>query len=268
VRGASTTTSTSHAARDIEDGPPPCPEPTTSGVDAAPDTACNQIQLLGHFELRTSRMPAPLPTNAQRLLAILAIRGGAQHRTTIAGLLWVETSDQRAGANLRTAIWGARRVDQDLIETTGAYLRLGRHVRVDVVEVVDTARRLLEAPSADDLSLSALQALAEDLLPEWYDDWVLFERERLRQIRLHGLEALCIHLTAQRRYAAAIEAGLLGIEVEPLRESTHLALIRAHLAEGNMSEAVRQFDALAATLRDHLGIEPSDAARALVLPCR
>jgi DNA-binding SARP family transcriptional activator len=231
-------------------------------------TARSELQLLGHFELRTGRVSAPLPTNAQRLLAVLAVRGDAQHRTTLAGTLWVETSDERAAANLRTAIWRARCVDQDLVESVGAYVRLGRHVKVDVVEAVATARRLVEGCTADDVSPRALRALGAELLPEWYDDWVLFERERLRQIRLHGLEALCLHLTAQCRYAAAIEAGLLAVEVEPLRESSHLALIRAHLAEGNRGEAVRQFDTLVAMLRDSLGIEPSDAVRALVEPCR
>ena len=74
---------------------------------------------------------------------------------------------------------------------------------------------------------------AGELLPHWYDDWVVIERERFRQLRLHALDALCESLAAAGRYAAAVEAGRASVAAEPLRESAHRLLIQAHLAEGN-----------------------------------
>ena len=90
-------------------------------------------------------------------------------------------------------------------------------------------------PSPDGLLLS------RDLLPDWYDDWVAVERERFRQLRVHALERLCDRLVEAERFGEAIEAGLAAMKSEPLRESAHRALVRAHLAEGNRSEALAQY---------------------------
>jgi DNA-binding SARP family transcriptional activator len=99
--------------------------------------------------------------------------------------------------------------------------------------------------------------LADDLLVGWYDDWVLLERERLRQLRLHALEVLSGQLLAAGNGPAAVEAALAAVAVEPLRESAHRAVIRAHLAEGNRAEALRQRDQLRHLLRLELGVKPS-----------
>jgi DNA-binding SARP family transcriptional activator len=71
-------------------------------------------------------------------------------------------------------------------------------------------------------------------------------------------------LTAARRFQAAVEAGLAAVAGEPLRESAHGALIKAHLAEGNRGEAVRQYCVCRQLLRDHLGLEPSRQMENLV----
>jgi DNA-binding SARP family transcriptional activator len=96
-----------------------------------------------------------------------------------------------------------------------------------------------------------------DLLPDWYDDWVIIERERLRQLRIHALEVLCQRLTALERYPEAIDAGLAAVRAEPLRESAHLSLMRAHAAEGNWCEVLRAYDRLSQLLWNELGVEPS-----------
>ena len=95
--------------------------------------------------------------------------------------------------------------------------------------------------------------------PDWYDDWVLLERERYRQLGLHALEALSERLTAARRFGPALEAALAAVAGEPFRESAHRVLIKAHLAEGNASEAIRQYHFYRKLLNDHLGLDPSPA---------
>ena len=79
------------------------------------------------------------------------------------------------------------------------------------------------------------------------------------------LEALCERLAEGGDYAGAIEAGLAAVRDEPLRESSHRALIRAHLAEGNSSEALRQYGIFRGMLRNELGLDPSPRMEALLL---
>jgi DNA-binding SARP family transcriptional activator len=98
----------------------------------------------------------------------------------------------------------------------------------------------------------------------WYDDWVLSEAEDWRQLRLHALEALADRLTAIGRWGEAADAAGAAVRAEPLRESANAALIRVHLAEGNQSEAVRQFDRYRALLDAELGLEPTPRLRRLV----
>jgi DNA-binding SARP family transcriptional activator len=103
-----------------------------------------------------------------------------------------------------------------------------------------------------------------DLLPDWYDDWVLIERERFRQLRLHALEALCEALGGAGAYGMAIEAGLACVAAEPLRESAHRALMKVHLAEGNPAEAVRQYRLYRKLAAEELGLAPSGQMQHIV----
>jgi DNA-binding SARP family transcriptional activator len=148
------------------------------------------------------------------------------------------------------------------------HIGLASGVTVDLRGAAALARRLLDRSqgcSEDDLGAGAWLGLSDDLLPTWYDDdWVLVERERYHQLRLHALEALCERLTATGRYGEAVDAGLAAVTAEPLRESAHRMLIKAHLAEGNHGEAERQYQLCRGLLHDELGVEPSAALRELV----
>ncbi|HEV3464041.1 MAG TPA: bacterial transcriptional activator domain-containing protein, partial [Actinomycetota bacterium] len=152
-----------------------------------------------------------------------------------------------------------------VVDASPTHLRLADDVDVDLAELAATAGRL-EAPGPDGDPHPAPALLASDLLPDWYEDWVLLERERVRQLRLHALEALCQRLTGAGRYGQAVQAGLAAVAGEPLRESAHRTLIQAHLAEGNPGEALRQYRLYTRLLADELAIEPSAAIRAMVAP--
>jgi DNA-binding SARP family transcriptional activator len=234
-------------------------------LDTRPVT---QLNLIEGFELRHGDQPMVVPTSVQRLLAFLALRSRPQHRATVAGTLWMDTTEERASANLRTALWRARRVDRDLVRSTGAYLQIGDAVEVDLDDVIDRARRVLDHPESVVSWDQAGSGLDGDLLPQWYDDWVLLERERLRQLRLHSLEALCRRLAALERYGEAIEAGMAAVAGEPLRESAQRAVIEVHLTEGNTTEALRCYDAYAGELAESLDIEPTPDLRHLLAPWR
>src|SRR5215210_3933939 len=74
--------------------------------------------------------------------------------------------------------------------------------------------RLDRTASAQDLA-SAESALGAELLPDWYDEWLQFERERYRQVRLHALEALASAFSRAGRHAQAVEAALGAVAAEP-----------------------------------------------------
>jgi len=241
------------------------PTGDVSGHSSRPDESNpTRLQLLNGFELARDGRASTVPMSAQRLIAFLALTDRLALRGYVAGTLWPEASEEHATASLRSALWRLHQLGLNLVGTTRSHIGLAPGVRVDVRIMAAQAARLIDPeaecyPSDFDLSL-----LSGDLLPDWYDEWVIIERERVRQIRLHGLEAMCRRLTALRRYADAIQAALAAVADEPLRESAHLAVVQVHLAEGNVTEAVRHFSAYRRTLLAELGVEPSPALEGVV----
>jgi DNA-binding SARP family transcriptional activator len=116
---------------------------------------------------------------------------------------------------------------------------------------------------ADDPDLQPLDAdvstLRGELLPGWDEDWLLLERERIRQVQIHALEALSHRLCRLGQHVEAIEAAYTAIASEPLRESAHAALIDIFLAEENVAQARYHLEQYAALLWTELGIRPSAA---------
>jgi DNA-binding SARP family transcriptional activator len=200
--------------------------------------------------------------NGQRLLAFLALQGRPLTRSFVAGSLWIDSTDNRASASLRSALWRLNR-DGRFVDANGEQLALLPAVQVDVADAVAQAYRLLD-PACDDVPGLGEVRLHDDLLPDWYDDWIALERERFRQLRVHALERLCDLLIGAGRFGEAIETGLAVACAEPLRESAHRILIRAHLAEGNRAEALAQYRRFRTLLHDELGLEPSQEMSSLV----
>ena len=224
-----------------------------------------RLSLLRGFDVQVGQRSVPLCSSAQRLVAFLALMDVPVGRPYVAGMLWPQTTTERANANLRSSLWRAQRSCQQLIAASARQLGLAARVVVDIRTARTYARQLIQPSSAgDNPRLDLRSYLTVDLLPDWYDDWVLIERERYNQLRLHAIEALCHHLTTAGHHAEAIDTGLAAVRAEPLRESAHQVLIRAHLAEGNRWEAVRQYERCRRLLLDELGLEPSPALRALL----
>jgi DNA-binding SARP family transcriptional activator len=98
---------------------------------------------------------------------------------------------------------------------------------------------------------------ALDLLPGWYDEWVCVERERIRALMLTALDRTAVGLRQAGRCAEAIDAALVAVTADPLREGSQAALITAHLAEGNIVEARRAYRAYRHVLRHEIGLVPS-----------
>jgi DNA-binding SARP family transcriptional activator len=219
------------------------------------------LHLLGGFELRLTGRVVPVTSGSRRLLAFLALHNRLLTRAYVAGVLWPEVPTDRANANLRAGLWRLPAPCRLVVEQSAQCLRLAADIPIDFHAAIAAAQRLLDRSQAcleGDLSREARLQLTDELLPDWYDDdWVLPVRERFHQLRLHALEALCERLTAAGRYGEAVDAGLAAVDAEPLRESAHRTLIRAHLAEGNQVEASRQYELCRHLLQEELGVQPS-----------
>jgi DNA-binding SARP family transcriptional activator len=222
------------------------------------------LTLLDSFELRFGDQLVPVPVPAQRLLAFLAIHDRPLRRAYVAGTLWIDADEDHAAGSFRSALWRLRRTGLALVDADATRLGLALDVGVDFRRAVAYARRVINAPRAEEAREETSLLLRSDLLPDWYDDWVLLERERFQQLRVHALEVLSDQLIAARDYAVAAELGLAVISSEPLRESAHRALIRVHLAEGNYAAALRQYHRFRELLAKELGLEPSAAMKSLI----
>ena len=223
-----------------------------------------RLALLGTLDLELDGEPVPLPASARRLLAFSALHGRPLSRVFVAGTLWLGSeSDARAAASLRSALWRLHRAAGEVVRADARELSLAPWVEVDLYRVSQVAHEVL-AGRALRPDLVRQLAWSEELLPDWYDGWVETERERFRQLRLHALERLCERLCAAGRFDDALEAGLAAVRAEPLRESAHRAMIGMHLAEGNVGEAVRQYDTCERLMSRELGVRPSRKTLRLV----
>jgi DNA-binding SARP family transcriptional activator len=235
-------------------------------VQHGPASTQPRIALLGGFALHLGDRPVTLPLHASRVLAYLCLdrlSRPACARHHLAGRLWAEASTERAYASLRTALWRIRQTGLRIVLVDHDWLRLGA-VDVDVHQGCAQAIRLL----SDDPRLYPIDmqvtALVGDLLPGWGEDWLLLERERLRQLQIHALEALAARLRRMGKFPQAIDVAYAVIDAEPLRESGHVALIDAHLAEGNVAQAHQQLRRYSELLHAELGMSPSPAMLARV----
>jgi DNA-binding SARP family transcriptional activator len=226
------------------------------------------VRLLGTFRFwaHGSALPA-VPGGSQRLLALLGLRDRALTRASVAGTLWPDSTEDHAYSSLRSALGRLSRITRDAVEVTPLDLCLADGVALDVRAARLLAHRLLDPAShlsEADLNADAVIALSEDVLPDWYDDWVLIDAEEWRQLRLHALEALGDRLLSDHRFGEATGAALAAVRSEPLRESARALVIRIHLAEGNQSDALAEFERYRAVLAAELHLEPTQRLRELV----
>ena len=208
-----------------------------------------------------------LPRGAQRLIAHLGLCGRPA-RGAIAGQLWPDVPEDHAHGSLRSALWRVQKAVPGLVDVSGGALGLAPGVRVDVREFTQWAEHVLDPGTGVDGIAAPAIALRGELLPGWYDDWVLLERERLRQLRMHALEVLADKLAGARRYGEAVQAAYAAVRTEPLRESAHRAVVRVHLAEGNLAEAVRAYESFRGLLADELGVAPTGQMTQLLVRAR
>lgn len=240
------------------------PHPPFAGAQVDGRGVGQALCLLGGPYVVCDGRRSNVPEGSKRILAFVALRGRVDRRLA-AGTLWPDGSDARAAGNLRSAVWRLKSAGIEVLDADKYVLSLHPDVVSDVHLLCEWSARLVEGrPRASDLRILSWDPEAADILPGWYDDWVICERERIRQRMLHGLEAVCRELIARGRAGDAVEAAMNAVRFEPLRESAQRMLIEAHLAEHNHGEARRAYLAYARLARTELGIQPSEQLTRLV----
>ncbi len=231
-----------------------------------------KVTLLGGFEARlASGAPLTLPTGkTQALLAYLAARPGQSHpRNKLAALLWGEKSDSQARDGLRHALLTLRRT---LASADLAVMRIeGDTLAVDPAGVeVDVAR--FEGRVAEGTP-QALQQAAElyrgDLLlgvavdEPLFEEWLVAERERLREVAVDALARLLAHQASGPAVEPAIQTAVRLLALDPLQESVHRGLMRLYARQGRRGAALKQYQACVGVLQRELGTEPEAETKQL-----
>ena len=241
------------------------------GVETAAGSAIERLpsepvhlRLLGGFALVRGARALELPVAVQRLVAFLALERVPRRRGYVAGVLWPDVTADHASGSLRSALWRLGRIGPGIVRVSTGRLELGTTVSVDVDDLAACARRLDSAGAVPTESDFALASLARDMLVDWYDDWLVYERERILELGLQVLETGCQRLLDVGRFGEALRAAHAAVRIEPLRESAHRAVVRVHLAQGNVAVAIRQYRLYRAMLQTELALEPSAEMERLV----
>jgi DNA-binding SARP family transcriptional activator len=227
------------------------------------------LALLGGFQLSVGQS-LTIPLGAQRLLALLALEDGDLDRAAATERLWPDSCKRRATANFRSALWRGKCAGSALlIDCVGPRIQLAQPVSVDLYEVLKKARQIVGSSLSVSDQLGhqeTIDGLSHELLPTWPDDWLLPERARWDQVRLHALETMAQQFLKVQNYLAALESALAAVAIEPIRESAHRIVLKVHIAEGNSACAMKHYHRYRGLLERELGVKPSRQMVELIHP--
>lgn len=224
--------------------------------------------LTGCFELRVGGSRVPVPHSVERLLAYLGLCPTPVSRGRLAGILWPDTTQQRASNNLRTSLWRLHITQADVVTASENRLSIAPDVAVDVRELLSLSGRLIAAADPECWNSARLLSSHVEVLPDWDDVWVIAERERFRLMRLGALEGTATAMLDHGWSSDALSLALDLVRSEPLRESAWRVVVRAHIAQGNLAEALHAYQSYRWILEEEVGVSPSHLMLALIADLR
>ena len=229
-------------------------------------------RLLGPFGISRSGWDIPDEAWARpmdpRLVRLLLVNGGEPVvEDRIFEALWPDSAPESARRSLQVAISRARRVldlpgaARSAIENLdGAYrLAITDRDRIDADEFSAAAEAALAGDEDRRDLLEKARSLwtGEPLPEERYSDWATAYRERLLDRYVAVLTAIVDQALAAHEYARATEAARELVDLDPLNEGAHRALMTSYAGAGRTGHALRQYLECRRALIDQLGIEPS-----------
>lgn len=229
------------------------------------------ISLLGDLQLTygsdacTTVLHTVKTARLQALLSYLLLhRAAPQAREHLAFLFWPDTNEAQALTNLRNLLHKLRQA----LPTPERFLWLDARAvqwRPDAPYTLDVAtfeQAVAQATTCTDLA-DAIELYHGELLPSCYEDWILPERERLRQLALDVLERLITLLEAQRDYRAAISYSQRLLQLEPFNEALYRRLMSLYAANADQAGALRVYQRCAAMLASEFAAEPAAVTQEL-----
>jgi DNA-binding SARP family transcriptional activator len=225
-----------------------------------------RLYLFGRFRLEDAQRPIPLPTRkVEALLAYLALHPEVHAREKLAALLWGDYPDAQARASLRNALAILRKLIGDellLADRETTQLNPSYPLWIDALEFHRQATPFLAGslPDPADIKIELYQG---DLLTDFYDDWILAEREVYQRLYLETLLRLTQTMRSQGEYHRAIELAERLLVRDPAHEPAHQTLMFCYLALGDRHAALKQYEACRRALYDELAVEPQPETTAL-----
>lgn len=231
------------------------------------------IQMLGRFCLRYNSIElTSLETRkAQELLCYLLLHRQRPHpREVLATVFWSNTATAQSRANLRKTLWQLQstlhgQIDCDLVLTDAEWVGINPNVALSfdvavlensVAQVSGQRGEEMSATSAATVS-SAVELYHGDLLDGWYQDWCLFERERIQNLYLSLIEKLMGYYEHNHEYERGVQCGAELLHFDRTREDTYRRLMRMHFQAGDRATALRQYERCVIALREELNVGPS-----------
>jgi DNA-binding SARP family transcriptional activator len=223
---------------------------------------------------------SPVPTKVQELFTYLLLhRHRSLSREAIAALLWRDTLNGQPKKNLRQALWQLQavvdaQVDRGepevlVVEADWVHVNPASAFWLDVA-VFEEALDVTAGISGDRLDPGRAEVLVGaaslyrgDLLEGCYQDWCLFERERLQNAYLTILDKLMVRSLASGAYEAGMAYGERVLRVDRAHERTHRRLMRMQYLDGDRTAALAQYERCVSALREELGVAPAQRTTAL-----
>ncbi len=179
-------------------------------------------------------------------------------RRRLAFLFWPRGSEAAARRNLRQYLHRVRRALEP-IDPNGRYLSTaGHNIQFNPPEdwFLDVAAFEQACAATNETLATAINLYTGELLPEFYDDWVIEERERLGRLYREALLRLVEQKEATKELPAAIEYARQYLIAEPLLETAYQRLMRLYYAAGDRGRVKQLFEQLTTTFQDELGSDP------------
>ncbi len=242
------------------------------------------IQLFGRFGVTCDgqALAGIEAGKVQELFCYLLLFRRQRHpREKLAGLLWAENPTAQAKKYLRQALWQLQSVLDARTEPAETppvllvepdWVTLNPQAAVDLdVATFEGALGPVRGIADADLEGGSIRALEQaaalyggDLLEGWYQDWCLYERERLQSLYLTLLDKLMGACLAHGEYEAGIAHGQDILRFDRARERTHRRLMRLYYLAGDRTSALRQYIYCASALQEELGVRPARSTEQLV----
>jgi predicted ATPase/DNA-binding SARP family transcriptional activator len=212
-----------------------------------------EIRLLGRFELRLDGEPIEISSRPSRmLLSYLVLTRMKQHpREKIAGLIWPDSTETNARKNLRQALWRLRKAIGEaylLNDTQSIAFNPTSDFWLDVAVLEEKEQQHI---------VDAISAYEGELLPGFYDDWILLERDRLEAIYERKMHQFIEQLIQEQRWEDVLNWGEHWIAKGQIPEAAYRALMRAHAAVGELSKVEMVYRRCIDALLHDIGVEPS-----------